>query len=547
MNDFDWKKLVAFKRRAQNSTVVLVETEDPKRVEELLLFITTKEFTSKDYFNLETKEEPKRVCVDPWEGMTQWSGKDWLPLETEGSPFGGSFGMDLATMMRRLDSLIKQSPTIGVIKDISSQELARAISLALQNWSTHPKVRFHKSTVFVATPDSLLFDEQTRRLSILIEPPFSTEEERKAMLGEIANAFKQKYDKLLLTASSGMTLHDLETAALESIFKSGKMQLSAITTAKMDLMRKYGYELTYPRLGWESIGGYETMKTYFQENVIRIIKDDVARKWGVGASRGILLFGPPGTGKTLFAKAMSKELGLPFIKVSSADIFGGIVGETERKVKNLQKVAEANAPCIVFIDELDQIALKREMVVSTDSGASRRATNMLMDWLGDDERKSIIVGATNLIDQIDTGFIRAGRFDDKIPLFPPDFEARQDIFKVHTSIVRKIPIAQSVNFEDLAGCTALWSGAEIELLCVATARLARSLGNNAVERVDFSTAMSEVTVNLDKREKEIKTFIGTAKEYASNRRLLDQQLKEYLEKEKGEGTDRLQALKKELQ
>jgi len=545
MNDFDWKKNASLKRRAQSSTVLLIESEDPKRIDELLAFVTSKEFPSKDYFNIDTKEEPKRACLDPWEGMTQWNGKEWIPAETEGSVFGGIAGMDLATAMRKLDGMIKQAPTIAVVKGISNQDLARAVSLALQNWSTHPKVLFQKSTVFVVTPDSLLFDEQTRRLCVLIEPPFSTEEERRAMLSEIADAFKQKYDKLLLTASSGMTLHDLETAALESIFKNSKVELSAITSAKMDLMRKYGYELTYPRLGWEAIGGYQTMKDYFRDNVIRIIKDDVARKWGVGASRGILLFGLGGTGKSLFAKVMSKELGLPFIKVSSADIFAGIVGETERKVKNLQKVAEANAPCIVFIDEIDQIGLKRDLVISTDSGVGRRAMNMLMDWMGDDERKSIIVGATNLIAQLDTAFIRAGRFDDKIPLFPPDYEARKEILQVHTSVVRKVPV--DVNFERIAEKTAMWSGAELELLCVASARTARSLGKVAVTSGNFSDTMKEVTVNLEKREKEIKDFVATAKEYASNLRLLDEQLKEYLTKEKGEAIDRLKALKKELQ
>jgi len=548
LNDFDWKKLASFKRRAQCSSVLLTETEDPKRVDELLAFVTSEEFASKNYFNMELKKELRRVVADPWEGLTQWNGKEWLPMETEGSsPFGGVMGMDLATATRRLDEMLKREPTVAVVKNISSQELARAISLALQNWSTHPKILFQKSIVFVVTPDSLLFDDQTRRLCILIEPPFSTEEERKAMLDEVAKAFKQKYERLILTASSGMTLHDLETAALESIFKNGKVQLSAITTAKMDLMRKHGFELTYPRLGWEAIGGYQTMKDYFRDNVIRIIKDDVARKWGVGASRGILLFGLGGTGKSLFAKVMSKELGLPFIKVSSADIFAGIVGETERKVKNLQKVAEANAPCIVFIDEIDQIGLRRDLVISTDSGVGRRAMNMLMDWMGDDERKSIIVGATNLISQLDTAFIRAGRFDDKIPLFPPQYDARMEILKVHTNVVRKIPIAHEKILDVMAEKTAMWSGAELELLCVAAARIARSNALSSVTSKEFNSALTEVTVNLEKREKEIKDFITTAKEYASNLRLLEQQLKEYLTKEKGEAIDRLKALKKELQ
>jgi len=549
LSEFDWKQQSAYKRRSQVSTVIIIETEDPKRTDELLEFAISKEIVSTDYFNIDLKGL-RRIIADPWEGLIEWNSQrqGWIAMEAEGSSPFPTMGMDLGTAMRSLDKILKQQPTVAIIKNITSQELARAISIALQNWSTHPKiVNQTKSTVFVVTPDSLLFDDQTRRLCILIEPPFSTEEERKAMLDEVAKAFKQKYEKLILTASSGMTLHDLETAALESIFKNGKVQLSAITTAKMDLMRKYGFDLTYPRHGWESVGGCETMKDYITNNVICIIKDDVARRWGVGASRGILFFGIGGTGKSLIAKCMAKELGLPFIKVSSADIFAGIVGETERKVRNLQKVAEANAPCIVFIDEIDQIGLKRDMVISTDSGVGRRAMNMLMDWLGDDERKSIIVGATNLISQLDTAFIRAGRFDDKIPLFPPAYEGRIDILKVHTSVVRKIPIdAKLVNLAKIAEKTAMWSGAELELLCVASARIARSLNKVMLTSGDFVDAMKEVAVNLEKREREIKDFVATAKEYASNHRLLEQQLKEYLTKEKGEATDRIEALKKEL-
>jgi len=547
----DWKKAASIKRRSQASTVILFETEDPKRVDELVEFVKSERFASGEFFR---GEHERRVLVDPWEGITEWKPRkdeegDWVPLrvESEGSIFGPSVMSDIGSSMRVVDNIIKKERTVVVIKNVTNTDLARAISLALQNWATHGVVRARKSTVFVVTPDATLFDEQTRRLCIIIEPPFSTEEEREDVLNIIAKTFDKKYADIILTASSGMTLHDIETAALESLFNTREIQLSAITKAKMDLMRKYGFELTYPKFGWEAVGGYETLKQYIRDNVIKIIKDKTARSWGVSASRGIMLFGPGGTGKSLIAKVMAKELELPFIKVSSADLFAGIVGETERKVKQLQKIAEANAPCIVFIDEIDQIGLRRDMVMSTDSGVGRRAQNMLMDWLGDDERKSIIVGATNLMEQLDPAFIRAGRFDEKLALFPPDSEAREEIIKVHTKVVRKIPLSAEVmpKLAELSAKTALWTGAELELLCVASARLARSRDLKHVRLEDFYDAMNEVTVNREKRESEIKQFIKTAKEFASNRRLLDQQLKEYLAKEKA--TDRLKALQEELQ
>jgi len=542
----DWKESASYKRRAQASSVILLETEDPKRVDELLAFVTSEDYTTKKYFNVELQ---RRVLVDPWEGLSEWNvdQKRWEPIREETATPFSMMGADIGSSMRALDRIIKDDRSVAVIANITSPDLARVISPALQNFAYHPKVLQNKSTIFVVTPDTLLFDEHTRRKCVIIEPPFSTEEERKEMLDVIANEFNKEYEKIILSASSGLTLHDVETAVLESMFRNKAIELSAITATKMELMRKYGYELMYPRYGWETIGGYETLKQYYQDNVIKIIKDDVARAWGVGASRGILMFGLGGTGKSLFAKAMAKELALPFIKVSSADFFRGIVGETERAVKTLQKVAEANAPCIVFFDEIDQIALRRDMVISTDSGVGRRAMNMLMDWLGDDERRSIMVGATNVISQMDPAFIRAGRFDEKICLFPPDFDARKQIIQVHTQIVRKIPLDKGLQnkIETLAERTALWTGAEIELLCVASARTARSRNHTSVSMSDFKTAFEEVTVNMKKREDDIREFIKVANDFASNRRLLKQQLEEYVKKEKG--VTRLKAFAKEIE
>lgn len=255
-SDIDWKKLSSLKRRSQASTVILIESEDPKRLDELIEFVKSKEFASKEFFNIEVK---RRVMVDPWEGIVEWDPRatvsegdkgEWIPVrqETEGSIFGSSAMMNIGSSMRVVDNIIKSQPSVTVIKNVTNTDLAREISLALQNWATHPKVLAQKSTVFVVTPDATLFDEQTRRFCVLIEPPFSTEEEREAMLNEIAKTFNKKYADIIVTASGGMTLHDLETATMESLYKNREIQLSAITKAKMDLMRKYGFELTYPRL-----------------------------------------------------------------------------------------------------------------------------------------------------------------------------------------------------------------------------------------------------------------------------------------------------------
>jgi len=534
------------RRKDQMSTVIIVESEDEKRVQQLKEFII-----DPNVQKLLFKEagDIRVLWTDPWEGIREYVGaehrQNWQRVQSESpSPFP-MMASDLTTSIRMLDEILKKDPSIAVIANVTKQEMANAISTALLNWSCHPALIENLSTVFVITPDSALFDEYTRHACIIVSPPYSTEDERKELLSKIAKEFKLRYDKILIEASQGMTLHDLESAVLSSIHRKNAIELDAITETKMELIRKRGYELVYPRYTWKNIGGYGTLKTFLQENVINIIRDDVARKWGVGANRGILLFGPPGTGKTLMGKVMAKELGLPFIQVSAESIFRSFVGETERAVKTLTRVVEENAPCIAFIDEIDQLALRRDAVVSTDSGVGRRAQNLLMTYLGDDERRSIVVGATNTPEQLDEAFIRAGRFDAKIPLLWPDSEARAEIIKVHTSITRNIPL-KGVDLDKLAAKTLLWSGAEIELLCTTAARVARAKGAEEVTMAHFDAALSDLVINPEQRMDDLKKFVAQAKRFTSSTQLLEDQVKEFVKREKAAGKDRLQALKEAM-
>jgi len=540
LNSKDWKNQIIASREAQESNVFIISTPDHKREKELEDFLKTLKLRGMD-----EKTTPRLLRADAFEGLFEWDRQEeeWKQLQaTEESPFG-STSADLASTAREADKIVKEETAYLVIRGVTTPELARSITLALQNWSTHEALTGNFSTVFVVTQDAYLFDDHTRRIAVLVEPPYSTEEERKTIVENIAKRVKATYDELIVSASRGLTLHDLETCTFKSIAstKPRKITLEAITNMKMATMRKAGYELVYPRLGWEAIGGYATLKQYFSNHVIEIIKDDIARKWGVGASRGIMLFGIGGTGKTLFAKAMAKELGLPFIKISSTELFGGIVGESERKVRNLTKVAEENAPCIVFIDEIDQIAMKRGMVLSTDSGVSRRVQNMLMDWMGDDERKAIIVGATNLMPQLDDAFIRAGRFDDKIPLLPPDTEARRDILRVHSQVMRNIPLSLTPEEEEkIVEDTSLYTGAEIELLVVSSARIARTRKQTSVDMTCIQEAFEVNPINFTRRTKEIEEFIRETKEAQNyNVKLLEEQLNAILQFQKKEAKDRL--------
>jgi len=112
--------------------------------------------------------------------------------------------------------------------------------------------------------------------------------------------------------------------------------------------------------------------------------------------------------ESYITEAIAYEIGLPMVKLSPADLFRGIVGESETRVKQLTKLIESLAPCVVNIEEVDQIALARGSVLMTDSGVNRRITNMLLDWLGQRDRRSFIIGSTNFLRDMDPAFVRAG-------------------------------------------------------------------------------------------------------------------------------------------
>ena len=198
------------------------------------------------------------------------------------------------------------------------------------------------------------------------------------------------------------------------------------------------------------------------------------------------------------------------LKISPADFLRGIVGESEARVRQITKLIESLSPVICFIDEYDQLALKRSSA-DLDSGVSRRVQNMLLDWLGDENRRSFLIGATNLIEQIDPAFIRTGRIDKVVLVLPPDTQARLEILKVHTSVIRKVPV-KDVDFMDLAKRTWMWTGAELERLVLDAAHLAMDEESEYVTQRHFEEALGFIEVNIQTRSQRIQEMIQKAKQ-----------------------------------
>ncbi|MEM3593701.1 MAG: CDC48 family AAA ATPase [Candidatus Jordarchaeaceae archaeon] len=224
-----------------------------------------------------------------------------------------------------------------------------------------------------------------------------------------------------------------------------------------------------PRVSYEDIGGLDEEIKKIREMIeLPLNHPELFNKLGIEPPKGVLLYGPPGTGKTLLAKAVANETNANFYSISGPEIMSKFYGESESRLREIFEEAEKNAPSIIFIDELDSIAPKREEVTGD---VERRVVSQLltlMDGLKS-RGKVIVIAATNRPNAIDPALRRGGRFDREIEIGIPNQEGRKAIFQIHT---RGMPLAQNVDLDELARITHGFVGADIEALCKEAAMIA---------------------------------------------------------------------------
>jgi transitional endoplasmic reticulum ATPase len=216
-----------------------------------------------------------------------------------------------------------------------------------------------------------------------------------------------------------------------------------------------------PSITYEDIGGLRDEVTKVREMIeLPLRHPELFRRLGVEAPKGVILHGPPGTGKTLLAKAVANETNANFYTIGGPEIMSKFYGESEERLRNVFQEAQKNAPSIIFIDELDSIAPKREEVSGEVERRIVAQLLSLMDGLKA-RGKVVVIGATNRINAIDPALRRPGRFDREIELGVPDRDGRFDILEIHT---RGMPLEKDVNLERLADITHGFVGADLQAL-----------------------------------------------------------------------------------
>jgi transitional endoplasmic reticulum ATPase len=252
-----------------------------------------------------------------------------------------------------------------------------------------------------------------------------------------------------------------------------------------------------PSVSYEDIGGLDTEIQKIREMVeLPMRHPELFERLGIEPPKGVLIHGPPGCGKTLLAKAVANESDANFIYVGGPELVSKFVGESEERLRQLFKEAEENAPTIIFMDEIDAIAPKREEATGE---VERRMVSQLLALMDGLKGRGnvIVIGATNRPNAIDPALRRPGRFDREIEIGVPDRTARKEILQIHT---RNMPLGKDIDLDHLADITHGYTGADISLLCkeAAMKALRRIMPKiNLEEEIVPPEILEQLTVNHD--------------------------------------------------
>jgi cell division protease FtsH len=255
------------------------------------------------------------------------------------------------------------------------------------------------------------------------------------------------------------------------------------------------------RVTFDDVAGIDEAEDELVEIVDFLKNPDRYTRLGARIPRGVLLYGPPGTGKTLLARAVAGEANAAFFSMSASEFVEAIVGVGASRVRDLFKQAKEAAPAIVFIDELDAVGRSRSGNVGGLSGGNderEQTLNQILTEMDGFEAGTnvIVLGATNRPEVLDPALLRPGRFDRRIAVQPPDKTGRVEILKIHT---RKVPLATSVDLEQIAASTPGATGADLALLVNEAALFAARRNHDRVEQQDFTDSIEKMILGAERQ------------------------------------------------
>jgi len=538
--DFDWIEKALSKVRSKFSNIASIETDDKIRRVHLLGYLCHRP-EYKDY---------TIFVYDRWTGLNRYDRgqKGFKEESQEGDKYtvnaaqttgAGNRFLDLKATLKHMDKMLKTRPTIFILKELDSvqkdsPDIDKDLCAAFRGWSHDHEIELKKSVILLVCGSiSRVLDEYTLNQVAIIKPELASATERKIMIETLAKQFKLNLGRCLGTliqTTAGLTLHQLESILIETYNKTNSFDIERIKEGKSEFIKRSDLlEIEEPGGGFETVGGYEAVKAFVMDNVVQVLRDPArTQRFAIPLPRGILFFGPPGTGKTLFSKALAKETTLPFINLKTQNLFSKWLGESGQRFEEVIRLAEKMSPAIIFIDEIDRFGKRSQGGGDGASEETRRVFNQILEWLGDQKRKSIIVGTTNRPDDLDEAFIRSGRFDYKIPFLFPDKEARKQILRIHLGLIgskNKPPISFAQKdiekiLDTLVDQTHNFSGAELEELVSRVKRNAFKRQADSLEPEDFLSAVQSFRIDPEQKKELIQTHLEYASRYTDDEEFL---------------------------
>ena len=354
-------------------------------------------------------------------------------------------------------------------------------------------VQKSRGIVYVFISAVFELPRELEREIILTDLPLPTREDLETLALDVAEAagINPPDDcTAVIEAALGLTTAEAENAFALSIVISDTLDARVVAREKEQIIRKSGVlEIYSPDVNMESIGGLSTLKSWLRSRVSAYSPE--AQAYGLPAPRGVLLVGVPGCGKSLAAKALAAEWQKPLLRLDTGRLFGSLVGESEANTRRALEVAEAVAPAVLWLDEVEKGLAGVQSSGRTDSGVTARVFGTFLTWMQEKKAPVFVVATANAVEQLPPEFLRKGRFDEIFFVDLPNPEERADIFRVQLRKRNRNP--ESFDLTALVQNTENFSGSEIEEAVVSGMFIAWNDGQREVATEDIIGGAKAIT------------------------------------------------------